>query len=408
MSLPATYSPPTPAAAASEAARRRTFAIISHPDAGKTTLTEKILLHAGAVSAAGSVRARRSARSTVSDWMDIERRRGISISSTVLRFDWQGWLFNLVDAPGHADFSEDTYRALWAVDAALMVVDGTRGLERQTLKLFEVCRRRELPIVTFINKCDRPGIEPLALLDEIEQRIGLPAAPATWPVGTDGQLDAIIDLERGLVVETAATAHGATLGEVRSQSLDEYRPPPGRERMWADALEETQLLRASAARASVSGANEGHVTPVYFGSALANQGVDLVLSGVTHYAPPPRAKALANGRPHPLDGSFSAQVFKVQANLDPRHRDRIAFLRIHSGQFERGMTVFNNRTGRRISLTYAHEMFGQDRATIDEAGPGDVVGVVNATNVVLGDTRRACCRSSSSSAWRSASRSGTR
>jgi peptide chain release factor 3 len=380
----ATNAPST--ATGLQAERRRTFAIISHPDAGKTTLTEKLLLHAGAVHQAGSVRDRRRARSTVSDWMEIERRRGISVSSTVLRFEWHGFLFNLVDAPGHADFSEDTYRTLWAVDAALMVVDGTRGLEQQTLKLFEVCRRRHLPIVTFINKCDRPGIEPLALLDEIEQRIGLPAVPLTWPVGTDGQLDAIVDLPRRTVTEAHATAHGATVGEQRLTPADEWRPAPGREQAWAAAQEEIELVETGTPAPDSDSAFDGRLTPVYFGSALTNQGVDLLLEGLTRFMPPPRAKELASGTPQSIDGPFSAQVFKVQANLDPRHRDRIAFLRVHSGTFERGMTVFNTRTGRRISLAHAHEMFGQERVTLDEASPGDVVGVVNASGVLLGDT----------------------
>jgi peptide chain release factor 3 len=373
-------------AIADDASRRRTFAIISHPDAGKTTLTEKILLHAGAVSEAGSVRARRQARSTVSDWMEIERRRGISISSTVLRFAWQGWSFNLVDAPGHADFSEDTYRTLWAVDAALMVVDGTRGLEHQTLKLFEVCRRRHLPIVTFINKCDRPGIEPLALLDEIEQRIGLPTAPCSWPVGTDGQLDGIVDLRQRTVTSVTATAHGATMGESRVRPLAEWQPAAGREGAWASALEEIELVGQTMPVPQVDAARAGDSTPVFFGSALTNEGIDVMLDGLTTFMPPPRPKTLADGREQPLDGPFSAQVFKVQANLDPRHRDRIAFMRVHSGSFERGMTVFNNRTGRRVSLAHASEIFGQQRETIDRAAPGDVIGVVNASGVVLGDT----------------------
>jgi peptide chain release factor 3 len=390
MSVPATRTPPdaAPSAAASlaEAERRRTFAIISHPDAGKTTLTEKILLHAGAVTEAGSVRARRRARSTVSDWMEIERRRGISISSTVLRLEWEGALFNLVDAPGHADFSEDTYRTLWAVDAALMVVDGTRGLERQTLKLFEVCRRRHLPIVTFINKCDRPGIEPLALLDEIEQRIGLPPAPVTWPVGTDGQLDGVVDIPGGTVVETDATAHGATMGEERVTLMDAWRPSAGREAAWHSAQDEIALVRSSLPVAEETAARHSALTPVFFGSALTNQGISLLLRGLSAFMPPPAPRALADGAGLPLDGPFSAQVFKVQANLDPRHRDRIAFLRVHSGLFTRGMSAYNTRTGRRLSLSHAHEMFGQDRETIGDASPGDVVGVVNASGVLLGDT----------------------
>ncbi|HVM30867.1 MAG TPA: peptide chain release factor 3 [Candidatus Limnocylindrales bacterium] len=366
--------------------RRRTFAIISHPDAGKTTLTEKLLLHGGALTEAGSVRARRRARSTVSDWMEIERRRGISISSTVLRFDWHGWLFNLVDAPGHADFSEDTYRTLWAVDAALMVVDGTRGLERQTLKLFEVCRRRNLPIVTFINKCDRPGIEPLAMLDEIESRIGLPAAPATWPVGTDGQLDAIVDLRRRMVWQVDSTAHGATVGDRGATHVDEWHPAAGRDQVWQAAREEMELLQADAPAPDSETSLHGRQTPVFFGSAMANHGIDLLLAGLTEFMPPPRPRPSAEGSPTALEGPFSGQVFKVQANLDPRHRDRIAFLRVHTGTFERGMSVYNSRTGRRLSLSHAHEMFGQQRETISQASPGDVVGVVNASGLLLGDT----------------------
>jgi len=369
-----------------EVERRRTFAIISHPDAGKTTLTEKILLHGGALTEAGSVRARRRARATVSDWMEIERRRGISISSTVLRFEWQGWLFNLVDAPGHADFSEDTYRTLWAVDAALMVVDGTRGLERQTLKLFEVCRRRNLPIVTFINKCDRPGIEPLALLDEIEQRIGLAPSPVSWPVGTDGQLDAVVDLMTSTVAEVDPTAHGATIGHERLTTIDAWQPPIGRESAWQAAREEIGLVSAGLPAADPAGARASSLTPVFFGSALTNQGINVLLGGLVRFMPPPGARKLADGAVQPIDADFSAQVFKVQANLDPRHRDRIAFLRVHSGNFSRGMSAYNTRSGRRLSLTHAHEMFGQERETIAAASPGDVVGVVNASGVLLGDT----------------------
>ncbi len=371
---------------AAEAARRRTFAIISHPDAGKTTLTEKILLHAGALREAGSVTARRRARSTVSDWMEIERRRGISISSTVLRLESEGWLFNLVDAPGHADFSEDTYRTLWAVDAALMVVDGTRGLERQTLKLFEVCRRRGLPIVTFINKCDRPGIEPLALLDEIEARIGLRPIPVTWPVGTDGQLDGVVDRLRKEVLAVDATAHGATIGAETVTALSSWRPPAGRGHAWSAALEELELLDASVPRPDVEATLRGTQTPVFFGSALTNHGLRSLLRGLPDFMPPPRPAVRTDGRSQPVDGPFSAQVFKIQANLDPRHRDRIAFMRVQSGSFLRGMSVTDTRSGRRVTLKHAHEIFGQERETIAEASPGDIVGIVNASGVLIGDT----------------------
>ena len=371
---------------AAEAARRRTFAIISHPDAGKTTLTEKILLHAGALREAGSVTARRRARATVSDWMEIERRRGISISSTVLRLESDGWLFNLVDAPGHADFSEDTYRTLWAVDAALMVVDGTRGLERQTLKLFEVCRRRGLPIVTFINKCDRPGIEPLALLDEIEERIGLRPIPVTWPAGTDGQLDAVVDRLRREVLEVGATAHGATIGAETVTPLDAWQAPPGREHARDAAVEELELLDASLSALDANATLDGTQTPVFFGSALTNHGLRSLLRGLPDFMPSPRPAARTDGHSQPVAGPFSAQVFKIQANLDPRHRDRIAFMRVQSGLFVRGMSVIDTRSGRRVSLKHAHEIFGQERETIAEAGPGDIVGIVNASGVLIGDT----------------------
>ncbi len=383
---PLETAPDARSRSAAEAARRRTFAIISHPDAGKTTLTEKILLHAGALREAGSVTARRRARSTVSDWMEIERRRGISISSTVLRLESDGWLFNLVDAPGHADFSEDTYRTLWAVDAALMVIDGTRGLERQTLKLFEVCRRRGLPIVTFINKCDRPGIEPLALLDEIEERIGLRPIPVTWPVGTDGQLDGVVDRLRGNILEVGATAHGATIGAERVTPVDVWRPPPGRDHAWDAAGEEMELLDASLPAPDATATLDGRQTPVFFGSALTNHGLRSLLRGLPTFMPSPRPAARMDGQSQPVDASFSAQVFKIQANLDPRHRDRIAFMRVQSGLFVRGMSVIDTRSGRRVSLKHAHEIFGQERETIAEAGPGDIVGIVNAAGVLIGDT----------------------
>ncbi len=365
------------------AARRRTFAIISHPDAGKTTLTEKLLLFGGAVEEAGSVRARRQSRDTVSDWMEMERRRGISVSSTVLRFEHGGFQYNLVDTPGHADFSEDTYRTLWAVDAALMVLDAGKGLEPQTLKLFRVCRMRGLPIVTFINKCDRPMLAPLALLDEIEREIGVHPVPMNWPIGNDGQLDGLFDIRRAEVLQQDATAHGATIGAARSTPGTEWPTPPGREEAWAAAREEASLVAEPIDPAAVRAET---VTPVFFGSALTNAGLPMLMEHFHRFAEEPSARATAQGEPQAVDAQFSAQVFKVQANTDPRHRDRVAFMRVASGRFERGMVAINGRTGRRLSLNYANELFGQERQTIDEAYPGDVIGIVNAAGVQVGDT----------------------
>ncbi|MGI8999680.1 MAG: peptide chain release factor 3 [Candidatus Limnocylindria bacterium] len=380
-----TISPPAssaPTGVLELAARRRTFAIISHPDAGKTTLTEKLLLFGGAVDEAGSVRARRQARNTVSDWMEMERRRGISVSSTVLRFEHGGYQYNLVDTPGHADFSEDTYRTLWAVDAALMVLDAGRGLEPQTLKLFQVCRMRGLPIVTFINKCDRPMLAPLALLDEIEREIGVQPVPVNWPIGTHGQLRGLLDIATDDVIESETTTHGATVGSGMRTPAAAWTPGPSHVE-WAEAREEAALVATTIDPDAVRAET---VTPVFFGSALTNAGLSSLIGAFPGFASPPSARPSVDGRVQPLDGQFSAQTFKVQANTDPRHRDRVAFMRIHSGRFVRGMTAINGRTGRRTSLSYANELFGQERQTIDVALPGDVIGIVNATGVQVGDT----------------------
>ena len=378
-----TLSPSAGADLRVEAARRRTFAIISHPDAGKTTLTEKLLLFGGAVEEAGSVRARRQSRDTVSDWMEMERRRGISVSSTVLRFEHGGFQYNLVDTPGHADFSEDTYRTLWAVDAALMVLDAGKGLEPQTLKLFQVCRMRGLPIITFINKCDRPMLAPLALLDEIQREIGVHPVPLSWPIGTDGQLDGLLDIGTGDVLEQDATAHGATIGGATRTPADAWAAPAGRAPAWDEAREEASLVVEPIDPAAVRAET---MTPVFFGSALTNVGLALLLEHFPTFAAAPSPRATADGAAQPIEGQFSAQVFKVQANTDPRHRDRVAFMRVASGRFARGMSAVNGRSGRRHTLTYANELFGQERQTIDEALPGDVIGIVNASGVRVGDT----------------------
>jgi peptide chain release factor 3 len=367
-----------------EAARRRTFAIISHPDAGKTTLTEKFLLYAGAVQRAGSVKARAGRRGATSDWMELERQRGISISSTVLQFPYRDHVVNLLDTPGHKDFSEDTYRVLAGVDAVVMVLDSAKGVEAQTLKLFEVCRTRRLPVLTFLNKYDRPGRDPLELLDEIEAQIGLRPTPVTWPVGPAGDLRGVIDRQHDTYIRYARTEHGATLAPEESVAVDLAAATEGN--AWHTAVDELALLDAVGADVDLPSFLAGDSTPVFVGSALTNFGVRMILDAVIDLAPPPAPRADESSKPRPLDAGFSAFVFKVQANMDPAHRDRLAFARICSGRFERGMTVTCARSGRELTTKYATTAFGAERETVDVAYPGDVVGLVNATGLQLGDT----------------------
>lgn len=371
------------------AATRRTFAIISHPDAGKTTLTEKFLLFSGAVQEAGAVKSRKQARTTTSDWMALEQQRGISISSTALHFSYSGWHFNLLDTPGHADFSEDTYRTLCAADAAIMVLDSARGLEPQTLKLFRVCRDRGLPIVTFVNKCDRPGLPPLALLDEIASEIGLRPVAMSWPVADGAEFAGIVDRRTNELVRFERTAHGSTVGDEHRVPVDDADPGPCPPERWQAALEELALLDLEDLALDTEAFLAGRETPVFFGSALANFGVRMLLEQFAALAPSPAAQPVAEPADddvRPIDAPFSGLVFKVQANMDPRHRDRVAFIRVNSGRFDRGMTATLARTGRPFQLKYAHQLFAQDRTTVDSAMPGDIVGVVNAAGLQVGDT----------------------
>ncbi len=367
-----------------EAARRRTFAIISHPDAGKTTLTEKFLLYAGALQRAGSVKARDGRRSATSDWMELERQRGISISSTVLQFPYRDHVVNLLDTPGHRDFSEDTYRVLAGVDAVVMVLDTAKGIESQTLKLFEVCRARRLPVLTFLNKYDRPGREPLELLDEIESQIGLRPTPVTWPVGIAGDLRGVVDRRSGDYVRFTRTDRGASLSPEALVPTDVAAVEEGT--AWQAAQDEIGLLDAVGADLDLPSFLAGDSTPVFVGSALTNFGVRMLLDAVVDLAPSPSPRIDVKDEPRPLESAFSAFVFKVQANMDPSHRDRLAFARICSGRFTRGMTVECDRSGRELTTKYATTAFGADRETVEEAFPGDVVGLVNATGLQLGDT----------------------
>ena len=373
----------SPEQVTAEADRRRTFAIISHPDAGKTTLTEKFLLYSGQIAEAGSVKARSGRKSATSDWMELVQQRGISITSTALQFDYRDRVLNLLDTPGHRDFSEDTYRVLAATDAAVMVIDGSKGIEAQTLKLFEVCRQREVPILTFVNKCDRPGRPPLELIDEIENMLQLLPTPMSWPVGVPGDLKGIVDRNSSTFIKYDRTAHGATESEEQRSPIDQVDPSTNG---WHEASEELELLEALGTEIDLKGFLAGEVTPVFFGSALTNFGVRLLLDAVVDLAPSPAPRYDVHNAPRLVEAPFSAFAFKVQANTDRAHRDRIAYVRVCSGHFERGMNVTQSRTDRPFATKYAHTMFGSDRSTVEEAWPGDVVALVNASDVRVGDT----------------------
>jgi peptide chain release factor 3 len=370
-----------------EISRRRTFAIISHPDAGKTTLTEKFLLYGGAVQLAGSVTARKNQRATTSDWMELERQRGISVSSTVLQFEYRGFCVNLLDTPGHKDFSEDTYRVLTAVDAAVMVIDAGKGIESQTRKLFEVCRQRGIPIFTFMNKMDRPARDPLSLLDELERVLGIAAYPVNWPLGDGHDFRGVFD-RQGKLVHFFERVPG---GEYRAPvSVHGLADPIVREGMnpevYARTVEELAMLDGAGAAFEHAAVLAGELTPVFFGSAVNNFGVQLLLDAFLEFAPTPRPRSVNGREIAPHEPGFSGFIFKIQANMDPKHRDRLAFVRICSGRFERDMTVVHTRTGRKVRLSSSHKLFGRDRETIDEAYPGDVVGLVGHTDFRIGDT----------------------
>jgi peptide chain release factor 3 len=367
-----------------EALRRRTFAIISHPDAGKTTLTEKFLLYAGALNVAGAVHARAGRKAATSDWMEMEQKRGISITSTALSFVYRGHQLNLLDTPGHRDFSEDTYRVLAAVDAVVMVLDSAKGIEPQTLKLFEVCRSRSLPVITFLNKYDRPGRDPLELLDEIEQQIGLRPTPATWPVGISGDFRGVVDRRTGEFTRFTRTTRGSAIAPEESVPADRAAVEEGS--AWTRALDESGLLDAVGADVDLESFLAGESTPVFVGSALTNFGVRHLLDAVVDLAPAPTPRFDVKDNPRPLDDDCSAFVFKVQANMDRSHRDRIAFVRICSGRFERGMVLTCDRTSKPFATKYASTVFGAERSTVEEAYPGDVVGLVNATGLNIGDS----------------------
>jgi peptide chain release factor 3 len=371
------------ASLAAEVSRRRTFAIISHPDAGKTTLTEKLLLFGGAINLAGQVKAKRDRRATRSDWMAIERERGISVVTSVMTFEYGGHVFNLLDTPGHEDFSEDTYRTLTAADSAVMVIDAAKGIEARTRKLFEVCRLRDIPIITLINKMDRESRDPFDLLDEIEKMLALDTAPVNWPVGRGRDFIGTIDIASGGVRLLDGDA-GKT-GELRQMTVPEIAAL--NPNLDAAALaEEFSLVKEACRRFDLQAFREGHLTPVFFGSALKNFGVGDLLDALGNFAPGPRAQNADKRRVEADENRMTSFVFKVQANMDPNHRDRIAFARVCSGKLSRGMKVKHIRSGKTISLQAPQFFFARDRALADEAYAGDVVGIPNHGTLRIGDT----------------------
>jgi peptide chain release factor 3 len=373
-------------ALAEAVARRRNFAIISHPDAGKTTLTEKLLLYGGAIQQAGAVKAKGEQRKVTSDWMELEKQRGISITSTVLQFDYAGSTINLLDTPGHQDFSEDTYRTLAAADNAVMLEDAAKGLEPQTRKLFEVCRMRQIPIFTFINKMDRPGREPLELLDEIEQELGLACWPVNWPIGSGDRFRGVIDRRTRQVILFERAERGRQ-SEEKLLSVQEARDSGDVEAELLDqALEELELLEGAGADLDLELVHAGELSPVFFGSAMTNFGVRPFLDAFLELAQKPTPRSSSAGAIEPVRPGFSGFVFKLQANMDPRHRDRVAFVRVCSGRFEKDMTVQHARTGKTIRLSRPQKLFGQDREVVDDAYPGDVIGLNNPGMFAIGDT----------------------
>jgi peptide chain release factor 3 len=370
-----------------EVARRRTFAIISHPDAGKTTLTEKLLLYAGAIELAGAVRGRKDRRHATSDWMELEQQRGISITSAALEFELQGRRMSLIDTPGHKDFSEDTYRALIAADSVVMVIDAANGVEDQTRKLFEVSRRHRLPILTFVNKFDRPSRDPLELVDDLERTLGIAAAPVNWPIGSAERFRGVYDIGRKALLRYEREAQGQYRAPVDISSLDD---PAAREMIGAEEFarfrESLDVIQAAGTSFDAAEYRAGRQTPVFFGSALTNFGLEPFLQALVELAPPPQPRPSDSGTIAPVDERFSGFVFKIQANMDPRHRDRVAFVRVCSGRFTKDMTLLNSRVGKPLRASRAYRFFGRDRETINVAYPGDIIGLVNPGHFAIGDT----------------------
>jgi peptide chain release factor 3 len=381
-------SPEAESALAAAIRRRRTFAIISHPDAGKTTLTEKLLLYGGAIHLAGAVKARRAQRHAASDWMELEQERGISVTSSVMQFEYEGYQINLLDTPGHEDFSEDTYRTLVAADSAVMLLDNRRGVEERTRQLFEVCKRRRTPIFTFVNKCDRVGEDPLKLISDVEADLGLACHPVTWPIFRDNAFVGVYDRRRREIhLFEKDEQHGAREATVRVGSLED----PELKALLGDAaheqlLHDVMLLDEAGHPFSQEEVLAERLTPVFFGSALTNFGVEPFLREFLELAPAPTARESSIGVIQPTDDAFTGFVFKIQANMDPKHRDRIAFVRVCSGKFEAGMQVKHVRSGKMMRLASPQQFMARERSAVEEAWPGDVIGVMDRGTLRIGDT----------------------
>lgn len=372
---------------APEIRRRRTFAIISHPDAGKTTLTEKLLLYGGAIRLAGSVKARRAARHATSDWMEIEKQRGISVTSSVMQFEYDGHMVNILDTPGHQDFSEDTYRTLEAADSAVMLIDVAKGVEPQTIKLFHVCKMRGIPIFTFVNKLDREGKDPFALMEEIEEVLGMRTCPMNWPVGMGATFKGVYDRQKRHVELFDDSDHGQTKARIQTSGVDD--PALAEiigEHMHEKLQEDIELLDVAGDPWDFERFRRGELSPLFWGSALTNFGVQPFLEYFLQLAPSPAPRLAGDRIIDPEENRFSAFVFKIQANMDPAHRDRIAFMRIVSGKFERGMTVKHVRLGKEVRLSQPQQFMAQDRQIVDEAYAGDIIGVFDPGIFRIGDT----------------------
>ena len=372
---------------ASEIDRRRTFAIISHPDAGKTTLTEKLLLYGGALHMAGAVKARKASRHAVSDWMEMEKEKGISITSSVLQFEHKGRRMNLLDTPGHADFSEDTYRTLAAVDSAIMLIDTAKGVESRTLRLFEVCRMRKLPVMTFVNKMDRPGLDPLDLMDEVGKTLHIRTVALNWPVGSGSDFKGVWDRLTGNVLLFERVIGGT---EIVPEIVLRVDDPALREHigdeLFTDLMEQRELLDEAGDAWDLDAYLSGELTPFFFGSAMTNFGVGELLNAIVELSPPPLPRPTVEGDRLPQSEDFSGFIFKIQANMNPRHRDRIAFMRVVSGTFARGMEVQLARTTKKLKLSKPHSFLASERAIVDDAHPGDIVGLYDPGELRIGDT----------------------
>ncbi len=370
-----------------EVRRRRTFAIISHPDAGKTTLTEKFLLYGGAIREAGSVKSRRAQKHAVSDWMEIEKQRGISVTSSVLQFNYDDYCINILDTPGHQDFSEDTYRTLMAADSAIMVIDCAKGVEAQTKKLFEVCKMRGIPIFTFINKMDRTGQDPFDLLEDIENALGIRSCPVNWPIGSDGKFKGVFNRHENQIELFGDGNHGASIAKSTTGDLEDpaFAELVGEEHH-EKLMEDIELLDVAGDEFDLDRILAGELTPVYFGSALTNFGVEPFLKSYLNISQSPRPRETVDGQISPENENFTGFVFKIQANMNPAHRDRIAFLRICSGKFEKGMQVNHVRNGKKIKLSQPQQFMAQDRVIVEDAYPGDIIGIHDPGIFNIGDT----------------------